>query len=228
MYGDSTALVLSLGLGDHPNILREADGFADLGCGLLQIPRRIDGIVQAYESRCRNWPAKWGVAAAKAASRGVDTSLIVLGPWEVADGRLPGSTKWVSIGDPAYDAAETAALTQGVDALLKHSRRVLILSSPYIQRGRIDGVAPDAASAQSSHARMDGWNRIAAKVAASRPNVRVVYYGQYFNDHPREDDRLRPDGIHLTWATAIGISAWLAPELAATITHMRASEARPT
>ena len=48
MYGDSTALVLSLGLGAwtdaHPNVLREEDGFADLGCGLLQIPRRIDGV----------------------------------------------------------------------------------------------------------------------------------------------------------------------------------------
>ena len=96
MYGDSTALVLSLGLGAwtdaHANVLREEDGFADLGCGLLQIPRRIDGVEVAYDDNCRNWPAKWNAAAIKAAKKGVDTSLIVVAPWEVADGQLPGSS----------------------------------------------------------------------------------------------------------------------------------------
>jgi peptidoglycan/LPS O-acetylase OafA/YrhL len=221
IYGDSTALVLNLGFGAYPNVIRAQAGFADLGCGLLEIPRRVDGVEQAYPSHCRNWSERWGVAAAEAAKRGVDTSVIVLGPWEVADGQLPGTTKWVSIGNPQYDAAETAALRDGVDVLLGHSRRVLILYSPYIQRGRIDGIPPESTSVQSSHARMDGWNTIARNVAASRPNVRVVYYGQYFDDHPRSDDRLRPDGIHLTWKTAIEVSGWLDPELARTITQMR-------
>ena len=129
MYGDSTALMLSLGLGtwtySHANVLREADGFADLGCGLLQIPRLIDGTEFSYDTRCANWPARWATAATKAATKGVETSVIALGPWEVADGQLPGSSKWVSIGDPQYDAAEKAALLHGIDVLLKHSRRVL-------------------------------------------------------------------------------------------------------
>jgi hypothetical protein len=129
----------------------------------------------------------------------------------------------VSIGDPAYDAAEKVALLNGIDVLLKHSRRVLILDSPYIQRGRIDGEAPQSVSTQSSHARMDRWNQLVREVAASRPNVRVVPYGNYFNDHPQDDDHLRPDGIHLTWLTAIQVSGWLGPEVAATITHMRAA-----
>jgi peptidoglycan/LPS O-acetylase OafA/YrhL len=223
LYGDSTALMLSLGIGAHPSILREVSGFADLGCGLLEIPRRVDGVEQRYENSCKNWPARWTTASIRAASKGVDTSVIVVGPWEVADGELPGTSKWVSIGNPEYDAAEKAALTKGVDVLLKHSRRVLILDSPYIQRGRVDGSAPDSPSTQSSHARMDGWNKIAADVAASRPNVEFAYYGEYFNAHPRDDDRLRPDGIHLTWATAIDVSSWLAPELAKTIARMRAA-----
>jgi len=224
MYGDSTALMLSLGLGSwgysHTNVLREKDGFADLGCGLLQIPRRIDGTEFQYDTKCANWPARWNAAATKAASIGVDTSVIALGPWEVADGQLPGSSKWVSIGNPAYDAAEKAALIDGIDVLLKHSSRVLILESPYIQRGRVDGQAPPTVSTQSSHARMDGWNALVREFAAERPNVQVVYYGKYFNDHPQDDDRLRPDGVHLTWPTATQVAGWLGPELAATIAHM--------
>ena len=132
----------------------------------------------------------------------------------------------MTIGDPAYDAAERAALNNGIDVLLKHSRRVLILDSPYIQRGRIDGEAPQTASTQSSHTRMDRWNALVREVAASRPNVRVVSYGKYFNDHPQDDDRLRPDGIHLTWATATQVSSWLGPELTATIDEMRAADPR--
>ena len=221
MYGDSTAVTLRLGLATwihgHDKVLRAENGFADLGCGLLQIPRRIDGVVVPYNDNCKNWPAKWDAAASAAATKGVDTSLIVLAPFEVADGRVAGSSEWVSMGDPAYDTAEKAALLEGVDALLKHSSRVLILDSPYIQVGRVDGESPQTVSSQSSHARMDRWNELLREVAAARPNVRIVSYAKYFNDHPQDDDRLRPDGVHLTWDTATQVSDWLGPELAGMI-----------
>ena len=58
------------------------------------------------------------------------------------------------------------------------------------------------------------------EVAAERPNVRVIDYGDYLNERPAEDDRLRPDGIHLTWASAATVAAWLGPQIASAITHM--------
>ncbi len=68
IYGDSTALMVALGVGgwsqDHPDRLHEMPGgFTDLGCGLLEIPRRIDGKVGEYADQCRNWPQRWDSAA---------------------------------------------------------------------------------------------------------------------------------------------------------------------
>lgn len=222
IYGDSTALAVALGLDgwarEHPSVLRETAGFAQLGCGLQELTRDIGDGLSPYPAECVNWPSRWKEAAIKANAAEPTTAVIILGPWEVTDVTLPGTNTPTSFGDPAYDAAERAALAHGVDVLLEHSPAVLMLTSPYVERGRVDGRSPERQVAMSDPQRMDRWNAIIREVAARNPTrVGVVEYARYIAKRAADDARLRPDGIHLTWDTATEVATWLGPEVSRSI-----------
>ncbi len=150
VYGDSTGLAVAVGLDawarEHPRVLRETRGFAQLGCGLIELTRDSGDGLKPYSHECTNWPERWRSAAITANAVEPTSGVIVLGPWEVTDLTFPGDTEPKRLGDPFYDEVERSALTHGVDVLLEHSPYVVILTSPYVERGRAGGRPPSANS----------------------------------------------------------------------------------
>ncbi|MEZ5144346.1 MAG: acyltransferase family protein [Acidimicrobiales bacterium] len=216
MFGDSTALMTGLGVGgwgpDH-GVYRGVGGWAELGCATVEAPRLSGGNEVFYPDVCRGWVDQW---ATKAREERPDVALVQLGPWEVADTQLPGDDVYRSLGDPVLDDAVRRQLARGVDALLDAGAgKVLLLTSPYIDSNRRNGVSPPTPFPESDRARMDRWNQIVREVADERSRVGIVDLAAYQNGLPDEvDRRLRPDGVHLTWDTANEVATWLGPEIA--------------
>lgn len=214
VFGDSTALLLGLGLhgwaNDHLQDLKYVGGWAELGCGTLEDDRRFGGELAPYNDKCRGWLTRWD---ATADANHPQTAIIMLGPWEVADTQLPGETNFRSLGDPVLDAAVHDKLAAAVDSLLDRHEKVLLLNSPEIQSGRVDGKAPPEALPESDPSRMARWNQIVADVAAARSHVAVIDFAGWVRSRGTDDDRLRPDGIHFTTETAREAADWLGPEI---------------
>lgn len=232
VYGDSTGLAVAVGLDawarEHPRVLRETRGFAQLGCGLIELTRDSGDGLKPYSHECTNWPERWRSAAITANAVEPTSGVIVLGPWEVTDLTFPGDTEPKRLGDPFYDEVERAALTHGVDVLLEHSPYVVILTSPYVERGRANGRPPERQLPMSDHIRMDRWNAIVRQVVAQYPQrVGIVEYAAFLDSKsPADDARLRPDGIHLTWDTTTEVARWLGPEVSRTIKSLEARARR--
>ncbi len=214
VFGDSSALMTGLGLGDwsgqHPTLLAQAGGFAELGCGTLDVERRYQGAIVTYPDVCKDWPQKWSEFAA---ANHPAVSVVQIGPWETADTKLPGEEQYQSLGDPKLDDAVRAKLADGVDRLLAQGSKVVLLTSPDIDSGRVDGRSPPQPFAESDPARMTRWNQILHEVASTRPRVGIVDLAGFVASHQADDARLRPDGVHFTWATSDEVAAWLGPEV---------------
>ena len=52
------------------------------------------------------------------ASSAAEVAVIMSGPWEVTDHRLPGDREWRHLGDPTLDAAYHQRFLEAVDALV--------------------------------------------------------------------------------------------------------------
>lgn len=232
VYGDSTGLAVAVGLDawarENPSVLRETRGFAQLGCGLIELTRDSGDGLKPYSHECTNWPERWRSAAITANAVEPTSGVIVLGPWEVTDLTFPGDTEPKRLGDPFYDEVERSALTYGIDVLLEHSPYVVILTSPYVERGRANGRPPERQLPMSDHSRMDMWNALVRQVVAKYPErVGIVDYAAFLDSKsPAEDARLRPDGIHLTWGTTTEVARWLGPEVSRTIKSLEARAKR--
>ncbi|MFN8035467.1 MAG: acyltransferase family protein [Acidimicrobiia bacterium] len=214
-FGDSTAAVDGFALARwtdaHKQALVPVEGWPHLGCGVLEYDRLYRGGPAPYDPQCRGWIGNWRRAVA--ASR-PDLAVVMLGPWEVTDIRLPGDARFRAIGDPAVDAALVAKLGEAVDTLLANgARRVVLVTSPPIESGRVDGQSPPSPFPESDPARMARWNAIQREVAASRRHVGVVDLAAYLGGRT-DDHRLRPDGVHFTNDTALEITGWLGPRIA--------------
>jgi len=212
VYGDSTGLVMGLGLSqwdDTHTTVRAGVGWAALGCSILSPAQfREEGQVHDTPKLCAGWLDQWTRAKRS------DVSLVMFGPWEVAELKPTGATDFAVVGDPALDDAIEANITKGIEALLPHSRVVVMTTSPYIERGRLNGKSPSVFNPESEHARMDRLNLIIRKVAAKFPKVALLDLAGYL-DARGDDRRMRPDGVHLTIGTAAELCDTLAPTLAA-------------
>jgi len=213
-FGDSNAAVDGYAIArwsyDHPKDLLGVLGSPQLGCGMLEYDRKYRGGDAPYAPACRNWMDHWRKAASASHP---DIAVVILGPWEVTDIRFPGESRWRVIGDPAVDAKLTTTLTEAVDTLFASgARKVVLVSSPVFDSGRVDGRSPPKPFPESDPSRIARWNAIEREVAATRPHVGVVDFAAYMATRG-DDRRLRPDGVHLTYDTAREMADWLAPEI---------------
>ena len=217
VFGDSTALMTGWGLGfwalDHLDVLDPTGGgWTQLGCGLIgDGTRRLRGEEVEPPPECAGWQQEWIESLDEGDA---DIALVQLGGWDVTDTRLPGDDVFRAIGDPVLDAELAKRLGEGLDALTERGLVVVVLLTPPIEAGRVDGESPDVAQPESDPARMARWNELVTEVASSRPMVTTVDLAGYLAT--RDDDaQLRPDGIHFTEESSRDVAEWLGPAVAA-------------
>ena len=213
-YGDSTALITSLGIAefdDEAPSIRLGKGWAALGC-TVNTPATfmVNGRPEASNTQCEGWLDSWKKAVAENAES-TDAAYLMFGPWEAKTMKVGDAETWTTIGEPAHDAETTQRLTEGLDVLSDNLPVVIVMTSPYIEPGRLNGRSPAKQQPDADHARMDRLNEIITKVASAYPNVAVVDLAGWIEESGR-DSELRPDGIHFTDKVA----RELGPEFAAT------------
>ena len=214
-FGDSTALMTGLGLLeysiDHPEEIVSERGWSELGCALLNdVTRRVQGELEGVPSSCEDSRAGWTAAVA---ANPVDIAVVLLGPFDVRDQQLAPGGPFLTIGkDQELDDALRNALQERVDALLEHSGMVVLVASPDIDVGRVDGRSPTEPFPESDPARMERFRAILAEVARRTPRVKVLDLASWLAQRP-DERTLRPDGVHLTPETTGTVAQWLAPQL---------------
>ena len=217
IFGDSTALMTGLGLLEysieHPDRLVATRGKAELGCAVLtDVTRLVQGRPQESPDECSTWREDWRAAIAAAP---VDVAVVQFGPFDVRDHQLDVNGDFLTIGeDPELDDALRASLQARVDLLLEHSGMVVLLASPDIDVGRVDGRSPTDDLDESDPERMARFRAILAEIAAATADVEVLDLAGWINASG-DDAGLRPDGVHFTPETTRTVAAWLAPELLA-------------
>jgi hypothetical protein len=146
-----------------------------------------------------------------------DIALVKAGPWDLADRKLRGSSRWQHPGDPEFDAYLQSEMLSIVDILAADGSLVIWLTQPEIEVRGPGGKIPDVPFPVSDPARVHRYNELVFELEAFRPGrVRVIDLAAYMRSLPGGalDPKYRPDGIHLTREGAYLLSeAWLAREI---------------
>lgn len=204
MFGDSTAVMLSMGLGFEEPGIKVMFGNAEMGCtigrggrirGDAGVGDDPDRAPVPWEQRC-DWTRRW--PSTVRFDQGLDIALILTGNWDVAGRRVPAlGGRWTIIGDPVHDDWLRSEMAAAVDALHEAGAvRVLWLTLPAIR-----GTDPST--------RVERFNQLVAEVAATRPWMEQPDYAGYLRSLGPDRDP-RPDGIHVTMGTTGLVSRdWL-------------------
>ncbi len=203
--GDSTTLNIAIGLNrwglETEDGVVAVHGLGGLGCSIMRGgERRYMGEVGSSAPHCDEWADL--IPSATATVRDTygraDLAILGTGPWDVADRRLPGDDTWRSPGDPDYDAFLRGEIEAATDAFLAEGVQVVWLTTPDLDVGRRMQPPPAEPFPESDPARVDLLNDMIREVATTRDGVSVVDLGAYLDGLPDgEDERLRPDGVHL-------------------------------
>ncbi|MEO7556445.1 MAG: acyltransferase family protein [Acidimicrobiales bacterium] len=216
-FGDSTALMVNSGLahwGQSSGELEVVFGLTLPGCGLLPGLRRFQGEVHEPGADCVNWRTTW---AAKLQSTAADVAVILLGPWDIADHKLPGDDSWQAVGDDGLDAALRKEMSDAADLLLTYVPRVVWLTSPDIDDGLGNPDVPEAGFGENDPARMHRYNELVKELAAHTPGVRVVDLNEHLASLPggEMDVALRPDGVHFSNQSTDVVAPWIGGSIVA-------------
>jgi hypothetical protein len=196
------------------DVLSPGTGSAELGCGLLSgVVRSTDGVESPAPPECDGYLDRW-IAATEATP--IDIAIVEFGPWEVHDHQLTPGGPVLTIGkDAALDDALREQLDRAIVTLADRVGYVIVLTSPDVVFQRVDGRDPPRSLAASDPARMARFREIVDEVVARHAErVGVIDLATYLNGNP-DEHRLRPDGVHLTQATATEVAAWLGPQVRA-------------
>jgi len=200
-FGDSTALLMVMGMATADaksarptGRVSDIGGDVALGCGVSRFDMlRVEVDLQVTQE-CRSWPERWSQAVA---ANHPDIAQLITGAWEVPDVRLPGSTTWSSIGDPAVDEFVSSELTTAADVLSADGAMVLLVLWPEYGQWIQDGKS-EALQRQADPARMRRLHELMRQVAASRPaTVRILDLPKFLGPERLADQALRPDGLHI-------------------------------
>lgn len=221
MFGDSTAALTGSGLaawGEETGELAMVGASVLFGCGAMrQGDRDYHGEVGPVPAEC-DWAVSW---RSEVEAKQVELAIVQVGPWDVADRRLEGDSKWRAPGDPIYDAYLLSELGQAMDMLASLGVKTVWLTSPVVDLGRPE--VPRRAYSASEPARMRRFNVLLRSAAASRPDVRIVDLAGLLAGEPggELDARLRPDGVHFTKVTSREIAGRLGPLILAAHRDLR-------
>jgi hypothetical protein len=215
IVGDSLSLTVAVGLARYAQQYGvDLGGRSHTGCGVaVALPVSVHGVVGTPFPGCPQWPTWWAQDVKQLHPQVVG---LVLGWWETADRMYQG--RWQHLGDPAFDAYETAQLEKAVTILSSQGARVALFTAPYFHSGDQPNGEPWD---EDSPARVNRLNQILETVAARHPGVvSVIPLHQYLDPHGQftwsiDGNVIRqPDGIHTTLATGAYLAPLVLPMLA--------------
>jgi hypothetical protein len=227
-FGDSAALTVAAGVGEwglqSKELLLVGDGTTtQVGCGIGRDgERRQFGSSSTVPPTCPRWDRDWG----REVDERPDTQVgvVLTGSWDVMDRRLPGDDAWRGLGDPVFDDYMRAEIRGATEALRAKGLTVVWLTTPPLDFGRaiVPRPEPDPPDAL---ARIDRLNELIREVVADVPGAAVVDFGGRFADMSQdENDRLRPDGVHVDLAVSLEVAGWLAPEILTAVDEAQDSQ----
>jgi peptidoglycan/LPS O-acetylase OafA/YrhL len=143
----------------------------------------------------------------------VDFAVVLSGPWDVADRRIPGSDEWVHIGEKGYDDYLRKEMEDVIDAVASEGMTVVWLTSPDLDWHQLDPPV-DERPPEFDPARMALYNDMIRELAAQHEGVVVVDLAAHAAElGPEKMAELRFDGVHFDDAGALEIAQWLGPEI---------------
>ncbi|HXW38962.1 MAG TPA: acyltransferase family protein [Acidimicrobiales bacterium] len=184
-------------------------GRPEFGCGLAAVqPYNLHGTPTYSIAPCTQWP-QWYLTDVDQLRPQV--VVLTVGWWECMDRVYQG--RWQHLGDPAFDAYETAQFEQAVRVLSSTGAKVAITTVPYFDTGeQLDGLPWD----EDDPARVNVLNGIIEQVAGEHPGVvSVIPLNRYLDPRGRftwtiEGKVVRlGDGVH----TAPEAGPYLAPKI---------------
>jgi hypothetical protein len=212
VFGDSVAWTMMRYLPSTPGFTFV--DYTTIGCGIARGgPYRYFGATLAQKPECDTWPSRW---SQRIGSGRPDMVLLIIGRWELVDRVNEGH--WTHIGEPAYDAYLAGELNQALDVLSSTGTPVVATTVPYNRRGE----QPDGSLyAEDEPERVDDWNALLRRAAATRPNVSVLDLNKKLNPLGRYTTkvngiRTRSDGVHPTPEAVQWLTPWLLDGLVTT------------
>jgi hypothetical protein len=207
VFGDSTALLTALGLGqvDEAEHLAQPTGAGDiqLGCPLARVHEALRANAPlAIPARC-DWTQRWPSEV-----RAAHLQLVVVqfGPWDTEPQKMPGDSAYRVPGDPVYDAWLLKEMTAAVDALSSGGAEVVWLTSPAVGDQARRSRHPDLEDLVQPK-RMAAFNSLIERLPGLRPGkVQVVDLARWMAGR-MDDTGLRPDGVHFTEGAAREVSS---------------------
>lgn len=210
-YGDSTALIQTLGMGtwdSTSDIFTLVSGGAGLGCGLIRtglVRNPFDGRITPSRTNCGDWADDW---TRSIDAEQPDIAVIEVGSFDVADHQLPGDTTWRALGDPVLDAHLKQEMLAALDLFTARGVTVAWVTAP---RFDFSASGTNAAAPADGDARVARFNGILREVARERPELAIVDLAGWLGRQPggELDRSLRPDGVHFNVETAEVVAPWL-------------------
>lgn len=217
LFGDSTAFELSgmLRFWGGAYGFTYVGGRPEIGCSLID-----RGTVRTWmgehnlREKCAGWVPSWEEDIAE---HKPDLALVLVGPWEVRDRRLPGHSRFRAMGDPIFDAEFRIAVEQVLRLMRKHGVKVAWLTFPRLQFAAVrHGEEHQSEIDASNPARIRRMNEILAQVAAEHPDqMRIIDFAAHLEQRPESvlDPDLRPDGVHFGRGFRNPLAKWITEEL---------------
>jgi peptidoglycan/LPS O-acetylase OafA/YrhL len=216
LVGDSLALTVAVGMAPYARAYGiDLGGRSHTGCGVaIALPLLDHGVVGDPFTNCPTWPTWWADDVDQLHPQVVG---LVIGFWEVVDRSYQG--RWQHLGDPAFDAYETAQLERAVAILGSGGAKVALFTAPYFSTGEQPGGQPWP---QDATGRVDELNRIIEAVARRDPGRVAVIPLHAFLDPGGHftwtiDGKVvrQGDGVHTTLAGGAYLAPRVLPLLAA-------------
>ena len=199
MFGDSTALMTSFGLGRWVTETQGGvvvGGATMLGCGTAMGGARefdVDRVVP-IDDWCMDWPDYW---RSRTEALAPNLAVVQVGPWEAMDRQFTPDGPVVGPGDPLWESETLKEMLFAVDMLSSQGAYVVWLTAPPPNTnldptrafGRAENVTPE---------RFDALNAIINRLPELRPGaIGVVDTAGWTAANTEADLALRPDGIHV-------------------------------
>jgi peptidoglycan/LPS O-acetylase OafA/YrhL len=216
MIGDSLSLTVSLGILPFASDYGiDLIGGPHTGCGLaVALPLDTHGIVGDPFPNCPMWPTWWRDDVQRFHPQVFG---LIIGWWETVDRKYQG--RWQHLGDPAFDAYETAQFEKAIAILSSDGAKVALFTAPYFDSGEQPNGQPWD---QDAPQRVDRLNGIIEAVAHKYPTVvHVIPLNHYLDPNGHFTWTIngqvvrQPDGIHTTPAGGRYLAPKILPQLAA-------------
>jgi peptidoglycan/LPS O-acetylase OafA/YrhL len=213
VVGDSLALTLTNGLSVNEVPYKvHLDNAGELGCGVSQENRRLQGQFNAPPAYCLTWPQD---RARTVATDHPDLVALLVGRWEVTDTYHDGS--WEHVGEPDFDAYVSGELDRAIDVLSSTGAPVALLTMPCVSATE----SPDGSPyPEDDPARVTRFNQLLVEAQARHPatsrlvdlNAMVCPGGVYTSTLDGVTVRTT-DGVHFPITGVAPLAARLLPQL---------------